>query len=64
MKRNKKIIEGRPTKDLHVDESLLSEEDKEELHTQTFPLSVVITIGVVSFLMIACIIAIIVISLM
>lgn len=62
MKRNKKEIEGRPTKDLVVDETQLSEEDKEELHTHSFPLSVIITIAVVSLLMIACIIVIIVLS--
>ena len=58
----KKEIEGRETKDLVIDETQLSKEDREELHTKTFPLSVVITIGVVSFLMIVCIVAIIIIS--
>lgn len=58
----KKEIEGRPTKDLKVDESLLSKEDVEELHTKTFPLSVVLTIGITSILMIACAIVIIILS--
>ena len=62
MKKSKKEIEGRPTKDLHVDESLLSEEEKDELHQRSFPLSAVITIGVVSILMIAAIVVIIVMS--
>ena len=62
MKQNKKEIEGRPTKDLRVDETLLSEEDKDELHRHTFPLSVIITIGVTSVLMIACIVVIIILS--
>lgn len=58
----KKEIEGRPTKDLKVDESLLSKEDVEELHTKTFPLSVVLTIGITTVLMIACAIVIIILS--
>ena len=62
MRKNKKEIEGRPTKDLHVDESLLEEEEREELHRRTFPLSAIITIAVVSVLMIACIVVIIVLS--
>lgn len=62
MKKSKKEIEGRPTKELQVDESLLNEEEKEELHQRSFPLSAVITIGVVSVLMIACIVVIVVVS--
>ena len=62
MKKTKKEIEGRPTKDLQVDETLLDDESKEELHQRSFPLSAVITIGVTSVLMIACIIVIIVLS--
>ena len=58
----KKEIEGRPTKELEVDESLLDQEDKEELHRKTFPLSALISIAVISLLMIACIIVIIVLS--
>ncbi len=59
MSEENKELEERPTKDLKVDESLLSEEDKEELHKRTFPLGLLITMGVVALLMIACIIVIV-----
>ena len=58
MSEENKELEERPTKDLKVDESLLSEEDKEELHKRSFPLGLLITMGVVVLLMIGCIIVI------
>lgn len=62
MNRHKKGIEGRPTKELQVDESLLSEEDKEELHTKSFPLSIIIFIGVVVILIAICILIILLVN--
>ena len=60
MENNEKetLEEERETKDLNVDESLLSEEDKEEYHRHDFPLWLIIVMGVIVLLMIACIIVI------
>lgn len=51
-KKEKKPIEGRPTKDLEVDESLLSPKEKEDnkLH---FPLGLLIFMIVIAVLIIA-----------
>ncbi len=62
MKKNKKEIEGRPTKELKIDESLLDDEQKEELHRHPFPISAFIIVGVISLLMIACIVVIIILN--
>lgn len=58
MNDENKELEERPTKDLAVDESQLSEEDRNELHKSTIPLWLIITMGVIVALMIACIIVI------
>lgn len=50
--------EERPTKDLKVDESQLSEEDRIELHKRTLPVGLIIFMAVVIVLMVACIIVI------
>ncbi len=56
MKKNK--IEGRPTKDLHIDESQLNDEDLNELHTRSFPLSIVIFISILVLLCVICVVMI------
>lgn len=53
-----KRIEGRPTKELHIDETQLTDEDKDELHTRSFPLSIVIFISVLVVLSAICIVMI------
>ena len=58
MNDEEKNIEERPTKDLKIDESKLSEEDRAELHKSTIPLWLIITMGVIVVLMIACVIVI------
>ena len=62
MKKKNKEIEGRPTKELKVDESLLSDEDREELHTKSFPLSIIIFIGVIVLLIALCIVMIVLLN--
>ena len=58
MKKNKKSeFEGRPTKDLHVDYSQLSEEDQQENKVE-IPWKWLIFIGVIALLMAGCIIVI------
>ena len=57
MKKNKKEIEGRPTSELHVDYSLLNEEDRKENKVE-IPWKWLIFIGIIVLLMIACIIVI------
>ena len=62
MKKKNKEIEGRPTKELKADESLLSDEDREELHTKSFPLSIIIFIGVIVLLIALCIVMIVLVN--
>ena len=51
----------RPTKDLHIDESQLSEEETEEMKTRV-PVSWIVFISVIVALIIACIIVICILS--
>lgn len=48
----------RSDKELKVDESKLSEEDRKELHKRDYPIWLLIAMGVIVLLMIACIIVI------
>lgn len=57
-----KRIEGRPTKELHIDETQLTDEDKNELHTRSFPLSIVIFISVIVVLSAICIVMIVLVK--
>ena len=52
----------RPDKDLKIDESQLDEEDLKEYKNRNIPIWLIITMGVIVTLMIACIIVIKVLS--
>ena len=62
MKKNKKSeFEGRPTSELHVDYSQLSEEDQKENKVEV-PWKWLLFVGIIATLMIACIIVIVVLN--
>lgn len=54
--------EVRPDKDLKIDESQLDEEDLKEYKRRDIPVWLIVTMGVIVTLMIACIIVIICLS--
>ena len=54
--------EVRPDKDLKIDESQLSDEDLAEYKNKNVPIGLIITMGVIVTLMIACIIVIVSLS--
>lgn len=60
-KEENKNEQERPTKDLKIDESLLSEEDKQETGLKG-PISALIVCGVLIVLIIICIIVILVLN--
>lgn len=55
-------LEVRPDKDLKIDETQLDPEDLEEYKRRDIPVWLIITMGVIVTLMIACIIVIVVLS--
>ena len=54
--------EVRPDKDLKIDESQLDEEDLKEYKRRDIPVWLIVTMGVIVTLMIACIVVIICLS--